>query len=108
MLGGRKVTLYYSSVCASRTFRQNVRKKKFQNETGVNCPNHRQTSLTARVRPRDVMKFTRSVIPYIYCNLQHIQRTRPRRKTVFFKTSLRVICNSRLSVYFEWALEIAS
>ena len=41
-------------------------------ETGVNCPNHKQTSLTVRVRPRDVMKFTRSVIPYIYCNLQHM------------------------------------
>ena len=31
---------------------------------------HRQTNLTVRVRPRDVMKFTRSVIPYIYCNVQ--------------------------------------
>ena len=31
---------------------------------------HRQTNLTVRVRLRDVMKFTPSVIPYIYYNLQ--------------------------------------
>ena len=31
---------------------------------------HRQTNLIVQVRLRDVMKFTRSVIPYIYCNLQ--------------------------------------
>ena len=30
---------------------------------------HRQTNLTVRVRLREVMKFTRSMIPYIYCNL---------------------------------------
>ena len=37
--------------------------------------NHRQTILTVseflrNFRPREVMKFTGSVIPYIYCNMQ--------------------------------------
>ena len=41
---------------------RNLRKKKLLF--------HRQTNLTVRIRPRDVMKFTRALISYIYCNLQ--------------------------------------